>query len=63
MMLLRLEALQTETVLVRMAGVVGSSHSPHSQQGSVLVTMTAGGIVMSSHSGHGSASATTRDNR
>ena len=45
---------QTEIVLVKTAGVVGiSSHSPHSQHGSVLVMTVGGGVgVMSSHSPH-----------
>lgn len=52
MMLLRVCALQTETVLTSTAGVLISSHSPHSQHGSVFVTTTGGGVGWSSHSPH-----------
>jgi len=60
MILLLLVDSQTAMVLVNTAGVEGiSSHSPHSQQGSVFVMMTGGGMDIASHSGHGSAYAAT----
>jgi len=61
MLLCTVVAAQTDIVLMKTAGVViGMSHSPHSQQGSVVVTMTGAGMSMpSSHSGHGAAVATT----
>lgn len=52
MMLVWLVASQTDTVLTKTSGVEVSSHSPHSQHGSVFVTMTGGGVGVSSHSPH-----------
>ena len=66
MLLCGVVAAQTETVLMKTAGVVMgiSSHSPHSQQGSVVVMMTGAGISMpSSHSTHGAAVAATCDRK